>query len=224
MNTKIIGIVGGVIILGVIVWLAIGRAPAQPASNEPPGVPIVKDAQSTSGPTSLKSLLALGFPQTCEFTRNDKGEETSGIIYTDGKQMRGDFDTIGEGKTIRSHMIVDNETIYAWTEGDNVGIKMELNATPDGDRSTQGVDVDEQLDYRCRTWPTDSSLFRLPDDVEFTDFRAMLPSVITPESNSQLPAVSDDESATDDKEQQCGVCDSLAEPARSQCRTALGCL
>jgi hypothetical protein len=224
MNTKIIGIVGGIIIIiGVVLWLTIGRGPAQRSSNQPSGAPIVEESQSTSGLTSLKALLALGRPQACEFSRNDKGEETSGVIYTAGKQMRGDFDSLNEGKTMRTHMIVDGETLYTWVDESGTGLKMGLNATPEGDRSSQGVNVDEQLDYRCRAWSADSSLFRLPDGVEFTDFSAMLPSAGTPAFDAKVPAVGNNENITDTSAQQCAACDGVPEPARSQCRVALGC-
>lgn len=223
MNTKIIGIVGGIIIIiGVVLWLVIGRSPAQRSSSQPSSSSIEEEAQSTSGPTSLKALLALGRPQTCEFTRNDKGEETSGVVYTAGNKMRGDFDSLSEGKTMRTHMIVDSEAVYTWLEGSGTGIKMGLNATSEGDRS-QGVNVDEQLDYRCRTWSADSSLFRLPDNVEFTDFSTMIPSAVAPGIDTKVPAAGNNENITDTSAQQCAACDSAPEPARSQCRAALGC-
>lgn len=224
MNTKILGIAGVIIIIvGVGIWLAIGRTPAQRSSSQLPVASSKEESQSTSGPTSLKALLALGRPQICEFSRNDKGEETSGVVYTAGKQMRGDFDSISEGKTMRTHTIVDSETIYTWVDESSTGIKMGLNATPKGDQSAQGVNVDEQLDYRCRAWSTDSSFFRLPDNVEFTDFSAMLPPVVTPGSDAKVPTADNNESAPGSNSQQCAACDSVPEPARSQCRTALGC-
>src|SRR3989338_5561567 len=113
MNAKILGVAGVIIIvIGVVAWLAIGRGPSQRSSSQPFSPSNKEESQSTSGPTSLKALLALGLPQTCEFSRNDKGEETSGVIYTAGKKMRGDFDSTSEGKMMRAHMIVDNEASY----------------------------------------------------------------------------------------------------------------
>ena len=124
---------------------------------------------------------------------------------------------------MRAHMIVDSETSYTWIEGNSTGFKMELNTAPQGDQPAQGVNVDEQLDYRCRTWSTDSALFNLPDNVEFKDFSAILPPAVNLGSDAKVPTAGSNDSVTGANAQQCAACDSVPEPTRSQCRAALGC-
>src|SRR6185369_6722066 len=80
---------------------------------------------------SFKDLIAMGKPQKCDATFDTKGNASSGIIYTAGGKMRGDFSSQVDGKTMQMHMIVKDQTSYNWVEGmgTTMGFKTSLNTS-----------------------------------------------------------------------------------------------
>ena len=129
--------------------------------------------------------------------------------------MRGDFTTSTEGKTVTSHILVDGQTSYLWMDGQKMGYKFTVEESDETGNDTNkapagSLDLEKKSDYSCKPWSTDSSLFSLPDDIEFSD----MSNIMSP-SGTQSPDSS--------KAAQCAACDSAPESARQQCKAALGC-
>jgi hypothetical protein len=161
----------------------------------------------SSAQKSLRDLIALGESQECLFSTS---EESSGTIYITSGKMRGDFSSTVEGETTISHMLVEDKTSYVWIEGQDMGYKFthdESADTQNGTATQQNVDLDQKADYTCKPWVVDSSMFTLPQNIEFKDM-----SELTGPSGTQ-----------DTKAAQCAACDSAPEDAQAQCRAALGC-
>src|SRR6185503_11737286 len=138
------------------------------------------DITPASAPgSSLKELLAAGGSQQCSFSSTDatSGARTSATVFVTAGHMRGDFTGQAAGGTAASsHMIVDGETSYLWSDGSVQGVKMsfanlDAQASPSGQQ--QPVNLDQKANYSCKTWSPDNSTFALPTGVTFTDLSAL---------------------------------------------------
>ncbi len=171
------------IIIGVIVVLAIlgigayvmsnksaNPSPA-PQTSAQPAASVTSDS-STKG--TLKSLLTSGKNVTCTFTYPD--QTGSGTVYISSPKFRGDFSVKVEGKEMMSHMIQDNGTAYMWTDGSTQGtkFKMDLNASPAPNASTQAADLNKEVDMKCSDWAVDNSKFAIPTNIQFADLSQMM--------------------------------------------------
>jgi hypothetical protein len=197
VKKKSILVIVAILIVVAAAYFFIVRRPVNPTSPLPSG----KTEEST-GPSSLKDLISKGIAQSCTF----KNEMGSGKIYISGNKIRGDFETAVEGKTQKSHMIVDDKTSYSWGDGDLTGIKMTFDTSATSKESAAGgglINSNVSMDYKCSTWITDSSLFALPGSVKFTSF--------------------DVPTATGSTSSQCSYCDSLTGDDKIQCLSALKC-
>lgn len=208
MNKKILIVIIFVLVLlggGVGAYLLMGSKSTTPGSQE------AVSSSESSAQKSLKDLIGLGQSQECSFSMD---EGSSGSVYVASGKMRGDFTTTSDSQTTLSHVLVDGQTSYLWMDGQNTGFKFTIDAAdqPDGQSGQEGqanVNLDEKVDYSCKPWIADSSVFALPQGVEFSDM-----------SQFTSPTGTQD---TDSKSAQCSACDSAPEDAQAQCRAALGC-
>ena len=170
---------------------------------------------NTTKKGSLKNLLALGGSQKCSYTYAGDGVTSSATIYLSTGKMRVDSETIMNTKTIHSHMILMDNTNYIWGDGMPQGIRMTV---PDSQASVssmpqgaQTFDINKEINYSCSSWGTDTSYFKIPTDIQFTDLTEMM--------NQFNPVVKT--SATVNN--QCSVCESMPEPSKTECKRALSC-
>ena len=229
MNKTILYAVGGIVVVGAGAYFLMNK-PAGPAT---PG-------GDTNTPTpgasmSMKELLGLGGAQRCTFTNTVENSESSGVVYVAGGKMRGDFTSLAAGQTVQSHMIVDGETSYVWSDAMPQGMKMSFAnmESQAGTNSDKSVDVNKEVNYSCGAWTVDAGVFALPAGVEFSDLGALLP----PGGMPKLPGGSGtvDPStitvptggaggAMPGGAAQCAVCNQVpAGDERMQCLAALGC-
>ena len=165
-------------------------------------------SQEESSPASLKDLISKGIAQSC--TYNNEG--SNGKFYVSGDKVRGDFETTVDGNVTKSHMIIDGNTSYIWSDGEKSGIKMtfDASATPSGSTTTSpggSFDTAANMNYKCSVWVVDSSVFTLPVGVQFMSFGT--PSGVSPGTGSSSS--------------QCSYCESLTGDSKAQCLSALKC-
>lgn len=205
MKNIIFGLVSVVAIAGVVYF----------------AYPFKKDTslQTESKKASIQSLLLLGGSQKCVYSADIQGVTTSATVYISKGNMRADSKVIIQGKDVESHMIVMNDTSYIWGGGLPQGLKLDIkNLTAQNQaKNTQGqpFDMTKEIDYTCSPWTYDASLFALPSGIEFGDMSAMI--------QKAMPSAASKTNTANMLQAQCGACSSLEEPAKSQCRTALGC-
>lgn len=214
MNRKILIIVALLLFLGVGGWYFLSDK--KTADNTSTTIGMNNDSKNESSTSSLKDLITKGGSQTCTYTT----ESGSGKVYVAGGKVRGDFETKTEDLTLKSHMIVKDNTSYIWTDGQNTGFKMTFDTASEpaptidkGDSSTanSGFDMGTDYNYSCNSWNTDASMFDLPEEISFNEFN--LPtSGMQPASGSQGGSAS-----------QCSYCDALTGTDKAQCLTALKC-
>jgi hypothetical protein len=140
-----------------------------------------------SGKGSLLGLLALGRSQECTFVVRTDGMVQEGTAFYDGGNAR--VDTLIKGaaaEDIASYMIMDKKsnTMYMWgsAQGDQ-GIKMTLPSeesptpapmnNPQTGSGAPAVTPDMDVDYNCKPWRADGSVFVPPSNIEFMDMSEM---------------------------------------------------
>lgn len=176
--------------------------------------------------SSLKDLIAKNIAQTCTYSNSEGDVENSGTMFMAGGKVRGDFETkMKDGKTTKSHMIVDGNTSYIWSDDSNMGFKSTFDekagtTTSSKDSGTPAetgsFDASAGMDYKCSPWSADASKFALPKGVTFQSF-GVPPTA--PEKGSTEPGAAGEKSNSS----QCSYCDSLTGDSLSQCKAALNC-
>ncbi len=153
--------------------------------NDPMAEESIDGAMSGKG--SLLGLLAMGRSQECTFVVRTDGMVQEGTAFYDGGNAR--VDTLIKGaaaEDIASYMIMDkkNNTMYMWgsAQGDQ-GIKMTLPSentetptpmnNPQTGSEASAVTPEMDVDYNCKPWPVDGSVFVPPADIEFMDMSEM---------------------------------------------------
>jgi hypothetical protein len=161
--------------------------------------------EQQSAVTNLRDLIGKGIAQTCTFTSN----ESKGTVYMNGGKVREDFEITLDKEVMKSHLIVTDNTMYNWSDGQKTGIKMAFDpkATPVAVESPSAgssgkFDANTNMDYKCSVWLPDSGKFTVPTDVTFTSF-----AVPSQGSSSS----------------QCSYCDVLTGDDKTQCLKAMNC-
>ncbi len=205
MNQKIILVIGLLILIGGGIFFLTKK------SSSPVSTTGSQTGNAIEG--TLKSLLTGGKSVKCTFTNQVEGATSEGTVYVAGEKMRGDFKTTAEGASTNSHMIVDSQFSYIWTDESNQGFKfpVESEASPTTEGTTtpnQGFDLNEKVNYSCQDWSADNSLFTLPSNVTFSTFT--IPGASgSPESNQPSDP--------------CAACANLPAEAQQACKTQLNC-
>lgn len=199
---KIIGIVLAIVLIAGGVWyFTQGQSETK---NDTSSTQTESEVKAEN--TSLKALMAAGNDTKCTYRASEEGSDSSGTIYVSKNKGRGDFEVTEEGKVNKGHMIFDNSTSYIWMDGETTGIKIvhDQSDTTD-DSTTTGVDPDKNYDYECGSWKADDSFFVPPSDIIFQELA--IPQIPT----STMPNSMDKST----------ICNSLPEPARSQCLSSM---
>lgn len=135
---------------------------------------------------SIFDLLNKNVPLSCNFEYVGEDNQTRGVTYVDGNKIRGDFFTTTTEGMMENHMISDGEYVYTWSSAMPQGIKMKIDEfEKDMDlKPNENMKQEDQsellkgdYDYKCLPWNTDSSVFELPSDIEFTDLSEMMNSL-----------------------------------------------
>lgn len=194
MNNKAMWIAAAVIVIAVGAYLVMGKSKTGQAPTNETGNSEVMDSQESAAPaakaSSVKDLLALGTSQKCTYS----DDNSSGTFYVSGGKSRGDFTASSGTTTTKGHMIADSKTSYVWMDGQRQGYKMSLedvktnaqanSSQPSG--QNQGVDVNKEMNFNCESWTADSSMFALPDGIEFIDLAAMMDPAKMMEAAQQM--------------------------------------
>ncbi|MCU0678664.1 MAG: hypothetical protein MUF19_03745 [Candidatus Pacebacteria bacterium] len=193
---KNIIIIGALLLVAAGSWWAFSREADTEAVDSPAvsgneiqlnTTAATDESEAVSGKGSLLSLLGMGKSQECSFVVRVDGMVQEGTAFYDGGNARVDtlVSGVGTEAPIASYMIMDAKakTMYMWgsAQGDQ-GIKMtlpEADETAAADTPTSGsvpaagVTPDMDVDYNCKPWRVDGSVFVPPNDVEFMDMSAM---------------------------------------------------
>jgi hypothetical protein len=188
--------------------------------------------QSSSNPTpsiesdtrlALKDIFASSKTQKCTFSDTTSG--SSGTVYISDGKMRGDFISAIQGQTVTSHMIVDNQISYVWSDASTQGVKLSYEkieqlttatASAQSSGNKMPISLDQKVSYQCEAWVSDPAVLSLPSTVKFIDFSSLIPQIKASGSASGAATI-------DSKSAACQACDQLTGATRDQCRKALSC-
>ena len=213
------------ILVVIIAVLVIGGGTFYAVKKNQNKAPVEVQSNTTvteNGEGSLRGLLALNKNLVCTYSRVDNSITNSGTIYITGNMMRGDFTTqTGASAAIESHMIRSGDDMYVWS-GAN-GSKMNMSAMLDAKATTtasksNGIDVDQKLNYKCVDWNKDESKFIVPASIKFMDLSSMMN--INMDSTVKAGAKVEASSGTG----QCTMCEQVSDgPSKEACKKALNC-
>jgi hypothetical protein len=198
-------------------------------SSSPLPSPLLQSSVSPSASAesdtrvTLKDLFASSKNQKCTFSDSSSG--SSGTVYITGNKMRGDFSSTVHGQTVISHMIVDNQISYVWSDASTQGVKLSYEkieqlttatASAQSSGSKMPISLDQKVSYQCEAWISDPAVLSLPSTVKFIDFSSLIPQIKASGSASGAATI-------DSKSAACQACDQLTGATRDQCRKALSC-
>lgn len=123
--------------------------------------------------TTLTALMKKGGNYMCTFTHSlDMGTST-GTVYINGKNIRGDFVSkvsvqgFGAMGDFETHMISDGELVHSWSSMTSEGVTSPVHETPSQEQESYNLPTDQKLDYSCAPWSVDASKFLLPTNITF---------------------------------------------------------
>ena len=113
----------------------------------------------------------------CEVKQALSDMENSGTVYMNAGNLRGDFNTIAEGRKVDSSFIIKDGYTYNWSTLAPMGVKVkiQINETADTNapaRSTYSWNAEQIGDYNCEAWVVDESKFTLPSGITFTEIQS----------------------------------------------------
>ena len=160
----------------------------------------VVNPDQIKGKDSLASLMKLGKSLECTFSFSSEGMKGEGTSYFDkGKSRVDSLYTDNKSGPQASYMISDTATnmMYTWftADGTTSGMKMNIpvatptDKTPIGQSNTPQVDTSTDVNYDCKPWNVDSSVFVPPADVEFTDMGEMQKMMNDMQNGMTMPNV-----------------------------------
>ncbi len=213
MNAKIIGIIAAIVVVGAGVWYFTQNQNPSEVQND--STTTETESELAMESTSLKELMTRGRDIECSWNSTDANNQSSGTIYVTKDKGRANFTSTDEGQTRTGHMIFmagSINTSYVWMDGEDKGFKMSFENTTEAETSSsQGMDPNENYDYSCKSWDADSSFFEPPSNIDFQEFN--IPA---------LPAASSSTSGqTQMQLDPAAICNSLSEPAKSQCLSSI---
>lgn len=160
--------------------------------------------QYTTNTASLTELIGMGKNLECVWTipANDNQPESKGSMYLSGKKFRQDISTSmqADGTTLQMGVISDGVDVYMWNSSDTKnGIKMNLEESKklsEGEKTETpqqtSVDLENKVDYKCKSWSADESKFVLPTGITFSDFGAQLRQMqqLKESAGMKIPSIS----------------------------------
>ena len=169
---------------------------------------LVEKTQSFSVSGNIDKLLNKNKSLKCTYSYNTGEQTLNGTLYTSGKMFRSEFEMPMENNdTAFSYSLSDGKDMYTWTDGNNQGMKINLEESqdmakdyqdsPDSENHKQASDqLNNEYEYKCQNWKVNPEKFKVPANIEFSDLTETMKQV---------------------QETTCGICDQLPDSAKQAC-------
>ena|SRR3989344_8373273 len=164
-----------VILVAVVVGVYFVFGGSKEVKNEELGN--ANEEQTAGKKMAFSQFLKQGGAYKCEVKQSMSDFENSGTMYINGQNMKGEFSTVAEGRTMNSSFMSRDGYSYTWsslTPGMGFKIKAEAETSND-DVDTSGTyawNADQIGDYNCENWVVDATKFELPKDVTFQEIQS----------------------------------------------------
>ena len=181
------------IIIAVIVLVALGagtwwvvsdpvgdaaRSAIEQTPDVTPAEQMSDEEALPSGTGRLMDLYERGVPMECTFTYSDETGSGEGTSYFDGERMRVSGMHEEAGVQAVSNVINDGTMMYVWGDTPEGEFAIKMAATEedmmDDEEFDEATALNEEVEYDCREWSVDRSVFNPPADVEFMDMGTMM--------------------------------------------------
>jgi hypothetical protein len=178
-KTTIAFLVVGLVLVGGYFALNFQKEESAELANKETGE--AKNEDTVAKPVGKKMAFSQFIKQDkgsykCEVSQAMSDIESKGTIYMNGGNMRGDFNTVAEGRSMNSSFIMMGGYTYNWSNLAPMGVKVKVDANG-GNASaeasgTYSWNAEQIGDYNCEPWVVDEGTFELPDGVKFTEIKA----------------------------------------------------
>jgi len=187
---------------------------------------------------NLTDLLKMNAALVCDTNVTEDESTMTAKTYISGKKMRIESTVTSKESTLTTYIINDAEWMYMWGQNPaqpNTGLKYKnmdmekfaedfkdlgsiVNPKPTTtDETTQETPQtpENNVQYSCKPWVVNESLFTPPTEVVFTDMSGAS-DLLTPKA--QTPPTGNINAS------KCSICDMVTEPdAKAECKQKLGC-
>lgn len=138
-----------------------------------------ESSETLTGKNTFANLFKLNEPLECTFSYSDEDRMNEGTVFVSGKQSRVEsMYKDSADVTFVSSMIQNGEMMYMWGNAPqgNMAIKMRMptSTQPSQTTSPDQFDLNAEVDYSCKPWRVDGSIFIPPTDVQFMDMDTMM--------------------------------------------------
>lgn len=203
----IIGIAAAIIILlGAGAAFLYSKNTKEPDKNTP--TPTKEEKKESKTGDNIIEILKSGQIQQCDFKSDEGDAATSGVVYFNNQNLRADFTIKDESKESAVFMIRKGNDNYIWGTSfpNNAGVKMTLSMDEfaKSDQTKDYLDPNKKVDYKCKPWALDISMFNPPSNIKFQDLSEMMKGSTSSSSS-------------------CSVCNSLTGDEKTACLTSLNC-
>ncbi len=178
-------IIAAVFLIGVGAFVMMRRSPSSTSTTPSTATEHSTDAMTKEAvPTgdisgTYTDIVRKGQNLECDFVLPSSGEAPNpfgtGKLYTTGSKGRSMMSGNTSGMSMEASAIYKDETAYSWVKvGETtMGFKFDkekMNAmskdlTPQ--QIQQGEQFRAKMDFKCKPWTPDNSMFELPVGVEF---------------------------------------------------------
>jgi len=177
----IISIIAGLLIVGGGIYF-ISRNPSDSVPTNQTEVESSQTTVNTQNPqaatqSSMKELVARGESLECSFAHDVGYSRSSGVVYIADGKLRGNFSITvasANAQTFEAYMIADGDNSLVWSSLIKQGFKIPISKTEPAQGANQGgVDYNQKLDYSCKPWSRDLSVFVPPAGITFSQTPAV---------------------------------------------------
>lgn len=151
---------------------------AELGQNNESVTPVSPAPASSGKKIAFSELVLQGGSYKCDVKQSMSDMNNDGTVYMSGGNIRGDYTTVAEGRTMKTSFLVANGYTYTWSDMmPNMGWKMKVAATPAGDTGadtsgTYSWNASQIGDYNCEPWGADPSTFTVPSNITFQEMKS----------------------------------------------------
>lgn len=158
--------------LGIGVYMFMTRPAVAPTDTS---MQAGQEASQVGAPVSMGDnaftrALAAGGDFECDITFVQASVQTKSLVRVSGTQLRADFESMTTAGTMKGSMIQTEGWVYTWSSAMPQGFKAAATTEKPGDPMAlllQGQNPPEGIEYDCRPWTADKSVFVVPTDITF---------------------------------------------------------
>jgi hypothetical protein len=209
---SVVGLIAAaVIITGAGFVYLYDKAKPAPEPNRTVAEKITPAKSSVAG--TIADVLNTKENKQCNFETSDNA---SGKFYLANDKVYGTLTASESGQNDVTYVIKDHDNFYIWGGSLPSGIRIsmslsDLSKNLNNNPYASSFDVNQKVEYSCKSWTPDESVFTPPTDIKFTDINATSLPTGTAQPKSVNP--------TD----QCSLCNSLSGQAKNTCIASFHC-